>query len=84
MPRSFRPLLFLVQAIAFGLAAAFLLTRFAPGLTERLRGAAPASAPAAPVRSYAEAVQRAAPAASRVSATSSSPNRNGAVTDTRS
>ena len=62
MPRSFRPLLFLVQATAFGLAAAFLLTRFAPGLTERLRGTAPASAPAAPVRSYAEAVQRAAPA----------------------
>jgi serine protease DegS/serine protease DegQ len=63
-------LAFVVRCIVVGLAAAFVLSAFAPGLVDRLRGARPspagAEAPAATSRrapfSYASAVARASPA----------------------
>jgi serine peptidase DegS len=61
MQRPFRPLLFLLQSAVFGLAAAFVILQLVPGVAGWLRGGAAASA-AAPLHSYADAVQRAAPA----------------------
>jgi S1-C subfamily serine protease len=53
-----RFLAFLLQAAVVGLAAAFIVVWFRPGL---LPLAEPADAPAGPVRSYADAVNRTAP-----------------------
>jgi serine protease DegQ len=61
MQRPFRPLMFLLQSAVFGLAAAFVILQLAPGLAGWLRGGSVAG-PVAPVQSYADAVQRAAPA----------------------
>ncbi|MCK9537858.1 S1C family serine protease [Dokdonella sp.] len=65
----YKLLSFIVRCVVVGLALAFVLAMFTPGLVERLRGARsdmPTPAPALPVQagpaSYAEAVQRAAPA----------------------
>ena len=55
-------LIFLAKSAVVGLALAFLLLHLAPGLVERLRGGDTRAFDAAPVQSYAEAVQRAAPA----------------------
>jgi len=61
MQRPFRPLLFLLQSAVFGLACAFVVLYFAPGLAGRLRSAAPVAHSAEP-RSYADAVRLTAPA----------------------
>lgn len=61
---------FLARCAVVGLAAAFVIGAFAPGLVDRLRGAHPAAeAPAAARRapfSYAEAVARAAPSVANI------------------
>ncbi|MBN8726446.1 MAG: trypsin-like peptidase domain-containing protein [Xanthomonadales bacterium] len=60
---------FLARCAVVGLAAAFVLGAFAPGLVERLRGSSPAQgAPAArkAPSSYAEAVARAAPSVANI------------------
>lgn len=61
MPSPSRALIFLLQSAMAGLALAFLVVHFAPGLAERLRGSAAVASPEAP-HSYAEAVRRASPA----------------------
>lgn len=61
MPSPSRALIFLLQSAIAGLALAFLVVHFAPGLAERLRGSAAAASPEAP-HSYADAVRRASPA----------------------
>ncbi|WHZ19614.1 MAG: Outer membrane stress sensor protease DegS [Rhodanobacteraceae bacterium] len=73
MLRKLRPLLFILQFVVAGLAAAFLISLAWPGAGDRLRGrlhgkpaaAPPATAAALPASgpaSYAEAVAKAAPA----------------------
>lgn len=59
-PRSI--LKFLLQSAVVGLACAFLVMHLAPGLAERLRGAPQSPTGNGLVQSYADAVQRAAPA----------------------
>jgi serine protease DegS/serine protease DegQ len=70
-PATIRTLAFVARCVVIGLAAAFLLSVFAPGIVSRLRGAA--VEPARPMRaatigrsqgpaSYSEAVSRASPA----------------------
>jgi len=61
MRRSFRPGLFLLQSAIAGLALAFVVMHFAPGLAERLRSS-PSEAGSAGPYSYAEAVRSASPA----------------------
>ncbi len=62
MTKSLQLIGFLVRAIMAGLAIAFVVIYLWPSLADRLkRPVAPATTPAAPV-SYAEAVNRAAPA----------------------
>jgi serine protease DegS/serine protease DegQ len=69
-PATLRTLAFVARSIVIGLAAAFLLSVFAPGIVSRLRGvpAEPSRASHAGVArsqgpvSYAEAVARASPA----------------------
>jgi serine peptidase DegS len=62
MTKSLKLIGFLVRAIMVGLAIAFVVIYLWPSLADRLnRPVAPATIPAAPV-SYAEAVNRAAPA----------------------
>lgn len=61
MPRPFRVPVFLLQSAIAGLALAFIVLHFAPGLAERLRSGAPAAGASGP-SSYADAVKRASPA----------------------
>lgn len=61
MPRPFRVPVFLLQSAIAGLALAFIVLHFAPGLAERLRSGAPAAGASSP-SSYADAVKRASPA----------------------
>jgi serine protease DegS/serine protease DegQ len=69
-PATIRTLAFIARSVVIGLAAAFLLSVFAPALVSRLRGSAadPHASHAALVGrtqgpvSYAEAVQKASPA----------------------
>lgn len=68
-PATIRTLAFIARSVVIGLAAAFLLSVFAPALVSRLRGGAePHASHAALVGrtqgpvSYAEAVQKASPA----------------------
>lgn len=62
MPRLPRLLSFLLQSVVAGLALAFVVIHFVPGLAERLRAAPDARAAEAPVTSYAAAVRSASPA----------------------
>ncbi len=61
MPRLPRLLSFLLQSAVAGLALAFVVIHFAPGLAERLRGEPSPATEGAP-RSYAQAVRSASPA----------------------
>ncbi len=61
MSRPFRVPVFLLQSAVAGLALAFVVLHFAPGLVERLRGSDPQAAGPAP-SSYAAAVKHASPA----------------------
>jgi serine protease DegS/serine protease DegQ len=68
-PATLRTLAFIARSVVIGLAAAFLLTVFAPGIVSRLRGApgdthgvAHVTSRTEGVVSYADAVSRASPA----------------------
>lgn len=62
MPRLPRPLSFLLQSAVAGLALAFVVIHFAPGLAERLRNDPVAPVATTAPHSYAPAVRSASPA----------------------